>query len=318
MSIRQYFILTGFILITTLKPLLAINTNWNTGAGGMIGLSATFGTKVNRIGFLAGGFIIIENVQFNTSFNRLFCFNSYGPNLRRIENQFNIGITGSFGPAMSTVINSEPVFYSPVSNFTGNKHSISYVYKIYTDNISTSQSTGIIGFQSGGIHFYTENDLLIFKGSDKYRTGAISLFYQRQNFQVGITSLLWTGNNEEDKKIKIPPGQNNYDSKYGYYDLSETKHGRFSHGILAVFGAYSLGNAQTISATAGIDSEQVRHTIQNKFIHDMPFIPKKWNNTINPHFPMLDSIGKPFINKDQKIKKPEFFGTISLNPTLFY
>ncbi|HET6245021.1 MAG: hypothetical protein H0V01_13180 [Bacteroidetes bacterium] len=306
----------GVILTSLINPLYAINPIWN--AGGIVGISATFGTKVNRIGFLTGAYIVCENIQLNAYANRLYCFNSYGPDLKRIENQFNLGITGAFGPETLT-LSREAVFFSPVSNFTGKSNSLSYVFKIYSDNISTSQNTGIIGFQSGNFHFFTENDLFIFKGSDKYRTGAVSVIYQNMNMQLGVNLLLWTGNNNDEKKIKIKPGESDYRSEFGYYDLSETKYGKFSHGILAFSGAYALPYSQTISAMAGIDSEQIRHVVQNKFLHDMPFIPKKLNKAINPHFPKLDSNGLPYLKKqDQTMKKSKFFGTVSVNPTLFY
>lgn len=313
MFIRQYFII-GLILLLLLNPLSAQNLNWNP--GGTIGISATFGTKINRVGILFGAFIVLDHVQVNTYFNRFYCFNNLGPDLRRIENQLNFGLTGAFGPTVADT-SSDFIFFSPISNFTGKKHSISYVYKIYTDNISTSQNTGIIGFQSGNFQFYTENDLFIFKGNDKYRTGALSFTYQYQNALAGITCLLWTGHNQDEKAVKIPPGEG-YISQFGHYDLSETKYGRHSHGILALYASYALPYMQTVSATAGIDAEQIRHGLQNKVLHDMPFLPRKWK-TVNPHFPMLDTEGKSFLNKkDQKIRKPLFFGTMSLNPVLFY
>ena len=315
MFVFRNILFAGLIYLSISDRVFAYTPEVNI--GGTIGLSATFGTKVNRIGLVIGGFIAVEHLQINSSFNRFYCYNSYGPDLPRKESQFNLGVTGSFGPEVATT--EDYIFFSPVSNFTGKKHSVSYVYKIYKDNISTSQNSGVIGFQTGNIQFYSENDLFIFKGSDKYRTGAISLNYQYQNTQVGISCLLWTADNTDKKKIKVPPGESAYNSKHGYYDLSQTKHGRYSQGILALHAAYDLPYSQTISVDAGIDAEQVRHVLQNKILHDMPFVPDKWIKAINPHFPMLDTEGNPFLDKEnQKIRKPLFFGATSLNPTLFY
>ena len=317
MFIRNSIIFIGFLILIDLNGLNAQSSNFN--GGGSLGLSATLGTKVKRIGFFLGGFIVMDQIQFNTYFNRFYCFNSYGPHSKRLENVLNVGITGAFGPPTIQSVN-ERNFFSPISNFTNKRHSISYVYKIYTDNISTSQNSGIIGFQTGNIQFYAENDLFIFKGSDKYRTGAFSLIYQYFKTQIGLTCLLWTGNNNDKETIKILKGENHeYSSKFGYYDLSETKYGRYSHGIIALQAAYALPLMQSLNVQAGIDAEQIRHAFQNKILHDLPFIPNKWNKSINPHFPMLDEEGKPFLyKKGQKIREPKFHGSASLNPVLLY
>jgi len=76
---------------------------------------------------------------------------------------------------------------------------------------------------------------------------------------------------------------------------------------------------QITQASIGIDSEWVRHFIQNEFIHDMPFLPDFMITHKNLHVPMLDTLNRPFLNeKGQKIKPAKIFAEVSLNPNLFY
>ncbi len=291
----------------------------NINFGGTIGISLTLGTKVNRAGIMAGGFIYYQNLQINSYWNGFYALNSFGPNLKRLESQTNIGLLAAYGPAFDYYSEQNRQFFSPVSNHTGRKHSISYIYKIYHDNINTSQSTGIVGFSVGRTAAFMENDLFIFKGSDRYRTGAFSVMHQVENFQAGLTALLWTGNTQAEGSIRVKPGETDYPSRHGYYDLSKAKYGRYAHGILAFNAAVQMPYRQTIGARLGIDAEQVRHIIQNRILHDLPFIPLKLNKSVNPHFPMLSPEGEPYIFKEgQQVRNPKLFGDVSLNPSLFY
>jgi hypothetical protein len=289
------------------------------GLVGTAGISATFGSKVNRLGLMAGFWAFYENFQLNVYGNSFYCFNSFGPNTPRWESQLNLGLLGSFGPHRAFNNDNHARFYSPVSNFTGRQHSLTYILKFYFDNIGTSQPTAIAGLGTGRTSFFMENDLLILRGSDKYRTGAVSVLHQYQDFRFGATALLWTGNNRAKEAVKVRGEQTDYPSEFGYYDLSETKFGKHSHGIFALQADYQLPYRQALGLRAGVDAEQVRHIIQNKILHDMPFLPRIFNKPDNPHFPMLDEEGKPYLFKeDQKIRKPVFFGDVSLNPTLTY
>jgi len=69
----------------------------------------------------------------------------------------------------------------------------------------------------------------------------------------------------------------------------------------------------------GVDSEHIRYAIQDIFIHDMYFIPKKWNKAKNPHYPMLDTTGQPYLFKPgQKVKPTSFYFEFSGNTGIFY
>ncbi len=139
--------------------------------------------------------------------------------------------------------------------------------------------------------------------------------YKHGNIKYGINSLLWTGNSNNIKTHY----DENYPAHYGYRDLSKSKYGKFSNGILSFQVQYTSEYAQLINFELGIDSEYVRHMLQNKFMHDMNWIPKKWNGAQNPHYPMLDTNGMPYLYREgQKVKKSKLYLDMSINKNLFY
>jgi hypothetical protein len=46
----------------------------------------------------------------------------------------------------------------------------------------------------------------------------------------------------------------------------------------------------------GIDSERIRHAFQNRLMHDLIFLPKRFPRK-TPHYPMLDQDGCPTFDK---------------------
>jgi hypothetical protein len=295
---------------------ITINAQSDFRSGAALGITATFGTKINRIGLVAGGYITNGYLQANMYFNAFHAFNSFGPDLKRKEMQINLGLLAAFGPSFT---HSGPEFFMPAINHTGRSYALTYIYKIYLDNIETSQNTGLFGIHAGGFSFVMENDIFIFKGDDKWRTGAFSIGFRRDSIRVAVTTELWTGNQRDPKAKRFLPDSTRYASRFGYTDLSDAKYGKYSHGILTIDGGVALPFHQHAGARIGLDAEQVRHVVQNKLIHDMLFIPKKWIKVINPHLPMLDEEGRPYLGKEnQRINKPKFFGNVSANPLQFY
>jgi hypothetical protein len=60
----------------------------------------------------------------------------------------------------------------------------------------------------------------------------------------------------------------------------------------------------------GIDSEQVRHVFQNKLFHDLPFLPKKYQNQ-TPHYPRLNKEGLPVFTKNE-VRKDKFYFSLGM------
>jgi len=159
----------------------------------------------------------------------------------------------------------------------------------------------------------SENDLLAKPILDRFRTGAFLIQYQNKHFQYAINCTMWTG--------KMGPGirTDSLFPKSGYLSTTDGVYSDLSHGLLSAQIKYANQFGQYLQANAGVDAEQVRNVVQNKMIHDMPFIPSKWNKAQNHHIPMIDTNGNQYLyRKDQKIRKPKLFLNGYTSPNVFY
>ena len=280
--------------------------------GGMLGLSLTLGTVRQRLGMIAKGYYAGSDFQANVEVGVHYNFASFGPPVAGPEVRSSLGGVFAWGDTDDT----DNVFLSPVSNQTGHKYSLAYAYTYYWDQIETSQPTGTVALQFDTVHLVTENDILAGRGGDKFRTGAFSAAYRSDKTMVALKTVLWTGDTGKNtQKIK----DTQYPGRFGYKDMSRAPHGAYSHGILSAQVQYAWYKFQTLGGEVGVDSEKVRHALQNRFIHDMDFIPDKWVPYENPHVPMRDAKGGAYLFKEgQTIAPAEPFVELSMNPSLFY
>ena len=281
--------------------------------GATIGLTFNFGTHINRIGLQAQGYYQKDLVQINLGLRGFYNFASFGPKVKRLELQTTTGIVLGYGNRDSTYNN----FLHPVSNQTYRNYSVGYSYNFYVDNL-TKQPSGTIGLTFGDVEFIVENDAFSFQGKDKYRTGGLLVSFRTAETRVAITSTLWHGNThgEKVKRIKDAGG---YPARHGYKDISNAKFGKFSHGILALQVQQILPYAQTVQISTGIDSEKVRHFLQNRLVHDLLFFPADLEQYHNPHYPMLDENGMPYLFlADQLIRRDRYYFDVGLNAGMFY
>lgn len=302
------------ILLLSLFPFFCQAQTIKIRNGGINGgLAFNFGTTINRIGVYFGGFYYYDFIQLNSSFRVYYNFKTFGPSIKGFEWQPSLGMVGSFGKRQSEL---DP-FYDVLGNQTGRKFSLGYAYNFYFDPMKTSQRTGTILVGVGRFELITENDILATRRSDRFRTGGIKLSYVYENMLFAINAITWTGNPQSPSTKRI--NDSGFPSRFGYLDISDAPYGKYSHGILALQYKYALGYGQDIQFSLGGDSEKVRNFIQNKLVHDMYFWPRKWNKARNPHLPMLDSEGMPYIYKEgQRIKAPSLYFDLSLNPGNFY
>jgi hypothetical protein len=104
-----------------------------------------------------------------------------------------------------------------------------------------------------------------------------------------------------------------------YMDTTGSIYPHTSHGLLSAQFKYNVGYAQNIQLNIGADAEQIRNVVQNKIIHDMRFLPKKWIKHQNCHIPMLDDKGEQYLYKEgQKIRPAKFYFNWFSNANLFY
>jgi hypothetical protein len=274
-----------------------------------VGFVSALGTHVQRFGVVLQGYYVYQFAQVNASVRLYDNFKDLGPKGEHAELNTAMGLCLGYGKKTTDVNN----FVSSICNQTGYKNSIAYSYNIWCNKIKTSQVTGIIALQFNHFSIISENDLLAKPMLDRFRTGAFLLQYQDKNFQYAINCTIWTG--------KMGDIIRN-DSIYPYFGYSSAHGGVYpnlSHGLLSTQLKYANEYGQYLQANMGIDAEQVRNTMQNKIIHDMPFIPKKWNKAQNVHIPMIDREGNQYLyRKEQKIKKPKLFLNGYTSPNIFY
>lgn len=276
-----------------------------------ISLNAAFGTHFQRLGINLNFNYTNNALQLNTEMRCYYNFKSLGPKLRYPELVLSQGVLVGYGPKLSS---SNP-FVSTISNQTQYLHSVAYSYNAYFNRKKTTQQTGIFALQFDKISLITENDLLARPALDRFRTAAFLLQYQVDTIaQIAINCSMWTGK----MGFKHATEQAQIKSKC-YMDTSGGVYANTSHGLLSAQVKYYLGSSQNAQVNLGIDAEQVRNAVQNKFIHDMPLLPKKWHQSKNCHIPMLDENGNPYLyEENQKIRKAKPFLNAFTNANVFY
>ncbi len=278
------------------------------------GITISFGSHLREFGLMFSGYGFYQNVQLNTLGRITWYSRHIGPPGRGREIQLGIGGVVAIDP-YDRLYNP---FHSVVGNQTGKRYSIGYGHNFYWDTQHTSQQTGIIGLQIGHYEFAHENDIFSTVSSDRYRTAALSIYYFNGFDRIGINSTMLTGNTNSKKTKKIRDKETGF-SRYGYLDLSDSEYGNVSIGLLSVQWNRYFEYGQTSRLNIGIDSDHVRNIIQNKFFHDMYFVPQAINKAQNLHVPMIDENGNPYLYKDeQKVRADKFYYQISLNRPGYY
>lgn len=276
-----------------------------------VGLNFAFGTHFQRLGINLNLFYLNDFFQANSELRAYYNFKSLGPKFIYPELVLSQGIVFGYGPTH----NLFNPFISSVSNQTRYSSSFAYSYNVFLNKKQTSQRTGIFAFQFNKVSLIAENDLFAKPFFDRFRTAAFLIQYQYDDlFQAAINCSMWTG--RMGKKSGILNEHFYYEC---FMDTTGGTHTNTSHGLLSAQVKYHVGYSQNVQASAGIDAEQVRNVVQNKFIHDMRWIPKKWNKARNCHIPMLDQKGQPYLySDDQKIRTPRIYLNIFTNGNLFY
>jgi hypothetical protein len=276
-------------------------------------LNAALGTHFQRFGFNLHFFYVNGQFQANTALGAYYNLKNLGPPLQYPELVLSQGILFAYGNYHSPGFNP---FLSCISNQTAYKNSAAYAYSLWFNSAKTSQQTGMIALQFGQVSVIAENDLLAKPSLDRFRTGAFMVMVQPDNhWQFAVNTTMWTGRFGYRKYIAgVPQFYNGC-----YMDTTGGKYTRYSHGLLALSARYYAGLAQNVQAAAGVDAEEIRNVTQNRFMHDMKFLPQKWIRHKNCHIPMVDESGNPFVyGPDQKVRKPRPFLNLASDPNLFY
>ena len=290
-----------------------------------IGLVYELGQPVHRIGGTIGLHINVGAFQITSNHTIFYAFKNYGPQIPRLESQSDLNLGVAFGEQKTNFENL--ALLSPISNYSLRNYMISYGVKLYSDKIRTDQLTGLMSVRLADYFIAAENDGFVFLPYDKFRTGAITVgrhFYHQGNFndllyeqKLSLDIILYTGQTQNAPTERV--NESNYPSRFGYKKLNDSKYSKASHGILKLSWQTATYFNQSAFASIGIDNEHIRNAVQNKFIHDLPFLPKRIIKIENPHIPMRNSEGADYLYRgNEKIRKGKFVWGVGLNRVLFY
>ncbi len=288
--------------------------NWIDKLGGRIGATIQLGKPVNRIGLVINVFYCYDFVELDLEWRRHYNFSNFGPPLKGWENQLTTGVTFAMGKKVQEDIGFPIPFYQ----HTGREFALSYAHIFYQDQVETSQRSGMVTFQFGRVYVVVENDIMgNFTGRDKFRTGAVSIFYHEKEWMYELKTTMWTG--VTSGKGTQTFLDTDYPCRFGYRDISGAKYGRYSHGVLSGQVHRVLDYGQVVQIGIGVDSEHIRNFLQNKLVHDMYFFPPSWTKVRNLHIPMLDENGDAFTYQvGQKVKPASWYLNFALNGGAFY
>ena len=295
------FFLICFAALTT-KAQVFFGTNW----GFNVGAVSALGNKFQRIGFTFQTYYYYNFIQGNAELRLYHNFKNLGPKKQYDELVASAGLVFGYGSKQEL----HNPFLSSISNQTKYTNSFGYAYNLYFNKIKTTQQTGIIALQFNSISIISENDIFARPQLDRFRTGAFLIQYQYKNlYQFAVNCTMWTG--QMGNKTSLDKGC--------YMDTTGGIYTGYSHGLLSAQFKMALYGGQNLQANVGVDAEQVRNFVQNRLIHDMIFIPKKWNKSKNCHIPMLDTENNQYLNKpSQRIKSVSPYWNIFTSAATFY
>ncbi len=284
-----------------------------------VALTINLGKHIQRSGLQFRTHVEYKQWQAFSSAKFHLAKKGLGPINNSLETVLSAGASFSHG-TLSRFAADRDYYYLPFTLFreAKTKYSYGYSFHYFLDRHRTSQGTGDFFIKLGEFYLIAENDLLgNISGKDQYRTGSIAGAYVSDRIVLHSKGLMWTGQTR-CKGMKRVTNNPKFNSRYGYKDHSMCNYSNLSHGIFTIGLSY---RTQYWSPTLeiGRDDERIRNTIQNKWIHDMPFIPKRWNGAKNAHIPMLDIYGNPFIDKKEQILKPaRWYLQLGLNDGIGY
>jgi hypothetical protein len=277
-----------------------------------VSANVAMGSHFRRFGFNVQLTYVSGQFQSNTMLRAYFNLKAPGPKLYYPELVVAQGLVFAYGPQRDYY---NP-FFASISNQTTYEHAVAYSYNLYFNRIRTTQQTGIVAFTFAGAGIIAENDILARPTLDRFRTGAFLVQYQYlDQFQAAINCSIWTGEFGRKKEIfMIKAFYNNC-----YMDTVGGRYTNISHGLLSLQLKYNAGYGQDVQGNLGIDAEQVRNAIQNRFMHNMRFLPDELKETKNCHLPMLDENGNLFLYAEgQKIRKARVYWNLFGNANVFY
>ena len=256
------------------------------------------GTHVNSIGILLKTYYTDHFYQVNAGTSFVWNLTSYGQRKKFLENRTYLGAV-FLGGKKDNLIDYQ---LDGLTHQTAFRNGLGYNYLWYFDKAGTSQRSGGFTLMLNKVSILFENDVFGGQANDRYRTGHVLVNYRYHDFKFGTGIYLWTGETNGAQWNR----QSSKDCPYGFKDLSQLPYGKTSHGIW--YGSFisNLGFGQTVQMKLGVDSEQIRNSIQNRLIHDLIFLPKTVKHN-TPHYPRLNQADEPVFDKTLRRKDRFYF-----------
>jgi hypothetical protein len=276
--------------------------------GARVGITYSFGTHTNALGFCANTYFATNHIQFNVGGTITYNFTGLGVRRDFTESMVNTGLVVHGGK----IINPISFEFNSLNHQTQSPYSLAYSYIWYFDGLNTRQRSGSWKVEIERISLTFENDLFGGQGKDRFRTGALLLSYRDSMQSVSLGVQLWTG---ETKGGRVFPESTN-EFPNGYKDLSANYLGKTSHGIVFVGYTKKVALHVAPSFRLGVDSERVRHLFQNKISHNLCNLPFRRTHK-SVYYPMLSKEGYPVLNHSQ-IRKSKPYFQYSLNEQTSY
>lgn len=280
-------------------------------------ISTNFGFPEQNIGVrVVGEYFVNETAEIALAYDLKYHLRNFGPDIKHFEHS----ILGTLQYIWGDRIEPDDIDLSYLKYLDSRrfKNSFGYTWQRFFNKIGTSQNVGTIHMRFDKTVIQFSNDVFAnTNGKDRYRSGGFAFgFYDNETLYLSKL-LIWTGDShcKEMKKIR----DSEYPARWGYRDITDCNYGRISHGILSFGVIHDIGNGQTAGIQLGVDSEHIRHAVQNKVFHDLYFIPRFMNKTKNLHLPMKTKEGENYLYEDgQTIRSDRFVWQFSLNPSSIY
>jgi hypothetical protein len=276
--------------------------------GARVGITFSFGTHTNAIGFCANSYFATNHVQLNIGGAIKYNFTGLGARRDFTESLVNTGLVFHGGKKVN------PISYelNYLNHQTHSPISLAYGYIWYLDGVDTRQRSGSWKIEIERVSFVFENDLFGGQGKDRFRTGTLLVSYRDSTQTLSLGVQLWTG----ETKGGITFSESTKEFPNGYKDISANYLGKTSHGILFLSYAKQVPFHSALTFKLGIDSEQVRHLFQNKLSHNLANLPiKKRHKAV--YYPMLNTAGYPDLN-GANIRQVKPYFQYSLNEQTRY
>lgn len=292
------------IIVFFFLPIVALSQTFsNSQFGASIGLLLNFGSHVNSVGVSVNSYYHDYFYQLNVGSTFTYNLTSYGSRKKFWESRSSLGLLFLAGQKQIT-----PDFQlNGLLHNTPYNYGIGYNYIWYYDNAETSQLSGGWSAHVKNFSILFENDVFGGQAKDRFRTGHLAFNYRYQDFKFVTGLYIWTGETANSVWERVSMDK----CPSGFRILEDLPYGKTSHGIVYGGIVYNLGYGQFAQAKMGIDSEKIRHGFQNRFIHDLLFLPSSVERN-TPHYPRLDENGCATF-EDTLVRKSKFYFQIGAN-----